>query len=114
MTELEDLARTPALVQTFCDALDRRVSEAFRADAHDLAKRAELHHPINRSPSTVAAAAIYLTSIRGYGGFTQGEVADAGGVSEVAIRNCYPEIAEAEGLTLSRSQGRSARVEAER
>lgn len=104
--------RTPALVNKTCDGLPRRVSTQFRARAARMARRAEMRHPINKAPSTVAASAVYLTTLlEPDHGYTQDEVADAADVSAVAIRNCYAEIAEAEGITLSRSQGRPAEVE---
>lgn len=108
MTNLEDLARTPDLVTDCCAELNRDIPDAFRTQAIEYARRAELEHPINRAPSTMAAAAIYLTGLNRDTRISQEPIADAIGVSEVALRNCYPEIADAEDITLSRAVDHSA------
>ncbi len=105
MTELEDLAQTPPLVTHYCDNLPRETSDAFQNQAKRCALRAELDHPINRAPSTVAAAAVYLTGLQRDTRFSQAEIASAADVSTVALRNCYTELAAAEEIGLSRGVG---------
>lgn len=112
MTDLEDLARTPDLVASTVDALG--LSEGFETRAAAMAKRAELEHPVNRAPSTLAAGAVYLVGLLEGPRFSQHEVADAAEVSAVAVRNCYPDIAAAEGIELVRKRGSPPTQEADR
>lgn len=114
MTDLADLARTPERITECCDALDRELDESFREQARSIARRAELKHPINRAPSTITAAAIYLTGLVRLEQFSQQEIATAAGVSAVALRNCYPELATAEDITLCRGIGQAPTQEVER
>ncbi len=111
MTDIEDLARAPALVIQVVDELPRELDESFIDRATALAKRAEIEHPINKAPSTIAGAAVYLTGLLEEERFTQREVADAADVSPVAIRNCYPEIATYEEITIARRKGAAPETE---
>jgi len=105
MSELEDLAQTPDIVTKCCHALSRSTTTEFREQAQGIARRAELEQPINRAPSTIAAAAVYLTGLQRDTRFSQQAIADAIDVSTVALRNCYPELADAESIDLSRGVG---------
>ncbi|NHX37843.1 MULTISPECIES: transcription initiation factor IIB family protein [Halolamina] len=105
MTSIEDLIRAPGLVVEIIDELDHDLDDAFEAQATAFAKRAEIEHPINKAPSTVAAAAVYVTGLLRDGRLTQQEIADVADVSTVAIRDCYPEIGAAEGFEMSRAAG---------
>jgi len=105
MSELQDLAQTPDIVTDCCHALSGDTTDAFRDQAQTLARRAELDHPINRAPSTIAAAAVYLTALQRETRFSQQAIADTIDVSTVALRNCYPELAAAESIDLDRGIG---------
>ncbi|RDZ39392.1 hypothetical protein C5B91_20050 [Haloferax sp. Atlit-10N] len=85
------------LVDDVVDELDGYVSNECRDKAFDLARRAELTHPINRSPKVVAASAVYLAGLLVNEKQTQEVVAEAGDVSEPSIRDCYNEMAIHEG-----------------
>lgn len=91
------VAKSPNLVTEHLDAHPEWVSDEVEATARALARRAELEHPINRAPSTVAAAAIYLVGLLGNEKLTQREVSDASGVSAAAIREGYIELCKHEG-----------------
>ncbi len=111
MTDIEDLARAPALVIQVVDALPRELDEDFISRATALAKRAEIEHPINKAPSTIAGAAVYLTGLLEEQRFTQREVASAGDACAMAIRGCYPEIAQYEEITIARRKGAAPETE---
>ncbi|MFW5968839.1 MAG: hypothetical protein ACOCV2_15040 [Persicimonas sp.] len=103
MTTLRELARTPALVDEIATTLP--ISAASHQQARRYATRAEIEHPINRAPSTIAASAVYLVNLLNNDRYSQGEVATAADVSTVAIRECYPEIGRAEGYTVRQNSG---------
>jgi len=105
MTDLEDLAQTPDLVTECCMELPQPIDDEFHHQATTIARRAELEHPINRAPSTMAAAAIYLTGLTRSPRLSQQVIADILDVSAVAIRNCYPKLATAEDITIYRGRG---------
>jgi len=113
MTSIEDLTRAPGLVVEIVDALPEDTPPKFEARASGFAKRAEIEHPINRSPSTIAAASVYLTVLLQNQPFSQQEVAEAAGVGPMAIRNCYPEIGLLEGFTVKLNDGSNERLAAE-
>lgn len=60
--------------------------------AADVAERAYLEHPINRSDRVVAAGAIYFVALLCNEKRAQAEVAYVTGVSTVAIREAYQDI----------------------
>ncbi|QGX95915.1 hypothetical protein EI982_14535 [Haloplanus rallus] len=82
------------------------LSEECIAKATGYAERADFEHPINRSPSAVAAGAVYLASRMVNEKRTQAVLSDSAGVSRVAIRNAYQEIAEHEGIPSRTRPGR--------
>lgn len=70
-------------------------------DANELIRRArerDLTH--GKSPTGVAAAAIYVACRLGPSVRTQKEIADVSGVTEVTIRNRYKELCESLAITL--------------
>lgn len=71
------------------EAVEMAVEYATTAD-----KSAE----INKSPSVVAAASLYLSCLFVNETQTQRVVADAAGVSPVSVRNCYGKLAEVNGV----------------
>lgn len=87
-----------ALVSEYLDAHDGWTSDQFQEHAEGYARRAELEHPINRAPSTIAAAAIYLAGLLVNEKVTQKEVTAASGVCDAAIRGCYQEMLVHEGF----------------
>lgn len=87
------------------DQLD--VSDEVRGLATEFADRADWDHPINRSPAAVAAGAIYLAGLLANEKRTQAAIAEAGDVSEVAIRQTYVEIAEHEDIPMGRDEMRA-------
>lgn len=82
-------------VTAICDALD--LSEAATTHAERVAERTDSEYAINRTPRVTAASAVYLVALLENEKRTQQEVADAADVSKMAIRQCYREIAHAEG-----------------
>lgn len=98
------MADTPNLVAEYLDAHPEWVSDEFETKACELAQRAELTHPINRAPSTVAAAAIYMAGLLVNEKLTQKEVAAASGVSTAAIREGYIELCKHEGFSHARHE----------
>jgi len=88
------------------------VSEEVEDRATEFARRADLHHPINRSSKAVAGGAVYLAALLVNEKVTQAEVGDAADVSELSVRDAYPEIAKHDGIPLehrSKSSGRDSR-----
>ena len=73
----------------------------YIAAAHNLisaARERELTH--GKSPTGVAAAAVYIVSRQGSHMRTQREIADISGVTEVTIRNRYKELCSNLGIEL--------------
>lgn len=56
-----------------------------------------LNGGMGRQPSTIGAAAVYLCGLLFNDKRSQHEVADAAGISPLALRNAYQQIARAEG-----------------
>jgi transcription initiation factor TFIIIB Brf1 subunit/transcription initiation factor TFIIB len=102
VTELE-LAHTK--IDDMVAALDADLSEEVVERARELAKNADFG-PINRSPSGIAAASIYLASLLKNEKVTQPEIAARTDTSIVTIRDCYHELSEYEGYRTPKSQGR--------
>ncbi|WP_200531930.1 hypothetical protein [Halorubrum sp. LN27] len=92
---MTDLDLAEPLVEEICENLD--LSEEATEMATEFAHRADMEHPINRSGRVVAASAVYCAAMLVNEKRTQAEVGVAAdGVSDVAIRGCYPEILEHE------------------
>jgi hypothetical protein len=87
-----------ARIGPICDAIDQPVSRDLRSKATQLARRAELEHPMNRSASVTAASAVYLAGLLENEKLTQQTVADAAGVNVQSIRDGYRELFEHEGI----------------
>jgi len=83
---------------------DLEVSEAVTENAIEVAKRADMKYPVNRSPRVVAASAVYLVGLLENEKKTQQEIAEAGDVATVSIRECYRELARHEGIPLPEDQ----------
>ncbi len=80
-------------ISRFCSEL--KLSGAVHAQSIKILKKAEKEELTSgRGPTGVAAAAIYISSIKCNERRTQREVADVAGVTEVTIRNRYKELAE--------------------
>lgn len=69
--------------------------------AVEIAERADLEHPINRSPNAVAVASLYIAGLLEAQKVTQGELSERCDVAVATIRACYLEIGEHEGLVES-------------
>lgn len=78
------------------------LSEEVTDAAAGYATRAYAEHPVNRAPSTLAAASVYLAAFTRNEKRTQEEVADAADTSRTSIRAAYPEIAEHEDIRLAK------------
>jgi transcription initiation factor TFIIIB Brf1 subunit/transcription initiation factor TFIIB len=103
MTDADVLTRSDEHIAEIADSLG--LSDGHTAKAQLLAERADMEHPINRSPAVVAAGSVYLAGLLVNEKHTQPVVAEAAGVSEAALRACYREQARHEGLPLrDRSQ----------
>lgn len=75
--------------------------------AIELARRAALEHPMNRTPRGTAAGAIYLAALLCNDTITQGALVEDLDVGETALRGCYRELAEHEGLVFESRTGAS-------
>ena len=84
-------------IQRFCSELE--LSGEVQSRASDiLANAAERELTSGRGPTGVAAAAIYISSIKCNQRRTQHEIADVAGVTEVTIRNLYKELTDKLGI----------------
>lgn len=100
MTEAQLPLKTPEKVDEFLAMREGSVSEDFRERAKELAERAELNHPINRAPSSIAAASIYLAGLLENEKQTQPEIREYCGVSEREIRETYQKMCDYEDFPL--------------
>lgn len=90
-------------VSTITAALGHSEDSQLHETAVGLAKRTELEHPINRAPTSIAAAAVYLATLQTDPTETQADIATVADVSTKTIRSVYREIAATENLTVSHS-----------
>lgn len=104
MTGEQGLTLAHTLVPDILDELGIDPDGAVGEHATELARRAALEHPVNRAPSVVAAGAVYLAGLLKNRERSQPAVAEASGVSEVAVRDAYFEIAEHEGISTKRTR----------
>jgi transcription initiation factor TFIIB len=80
-------------ISRFCSEL--KLSGAAHTQSIEILRRAEKEELTSgRGPTGVAAAAIYVSSIKCNERRTQREVADVAGVTEVTIRNRYKELVD--------------------
>ena len=80
-------------ISRFCSEL--KLSGAVHTQSIDILKRAEKEELTSgRGPTGVAAAAIYISSIKCDERRTQRDVSDVAGVTEVTIRNRYKELVD--------------------
>jgi len=99
-----DLALASEQIDDTVDGLG--LSQQCVAKAAGFAKRADFEHPINRSPSAVAAGSVYLAALLVNEKVTQATISETADVSRVAIRNAYQDIADHEGIPLRTRRGR--------
>jgi len=86
-------------ISRFCSAL--KLSEKVQTKTMEILKQAnDKELTSGRSPTGVAAAAIYIASTLVNERRTQREVADTSGVTEVTIRNRYKELTEKLGIQI--------------
>lgn len=79
-------------------ASELSISDEATELAVEYATTADKSAEINKSPSVVAAASLYLSCLFVDETQTQRVVADAAGVSPVSVRNCYGKLAEVNGV----------------
>ena len=86
-------------ISRFCSEL--KLSGEVQTKTMEILKQAkDKELTSGRSPTCVAAAAIYIASILSNERRTQREVADKAGVTEVTIRNRYKELTEKLGIQI--------------
>lgn len=92
-------ARPLDYIPRFCSKLG--ASQEVRKEAEDILRKAsEIGITSGRSPTSIAAAAIYISGIRCGESITQREVAEATCTTEVTVRNRYKELADELNLEL--------------
>jgi transcription initiation factor TFIIIB Brf1 subunit/transcription initiation factor TFIIB len=91
-------ARAAELVDEFLEQIEGWQSNQLQRRARGFAARGELHHPINRTPSTIAAGAIRVASLLVNEKLTQTEIADQVDVSRSSVGKAEHEIVDHEGL----------------
>lgn len=96
-------ARAAELVDHQLAQIEGWQSNQLQRHARGFAARAELNHPINRTPSTIAAGSIRVASLLVNEKLTQTEIAEAVDVSRSSIGQAEHEIVEHEGLQRSDS-----------
>lgn len=101
---MTDLQLAKDEVEPMLDQIETHLSNEVAETALGYAKRADMEHPINRSPRVVAGASIYLAALLCNEAVTQSEIHNSCDVSMVAIREAYQEIAECEGIELTRTR----------
>lgn len=89
-------------VPQICDDLEQSDDVVERAEGY--ARRATREHPINRAPSVVAAASVYLACLLENEKRTQADVAAAADVSPSSIRDVYRVIAAHEDVSVTSPQ----------
>lgn len=89
-------------VGTIVDNLERPISDEAREKALELAERAEMEHPINRRPSSVAAASVYFACLLVNEKRTQAEVTAVSDAGHNGLREAMYDIARAEGYPIER------------
>jgi transcription initiation factor TFIIB len=92
--ELRLMPTTPQdYISRFCSEL--KLSKDVHVKTIEILKKAaEEELTSGRSPTGIAAAALYIASVLCGERRTQREIADMAGITEVTIRNRYKEIAE--------------------
>lgn len=106
---MTDLQLAEDRVPELCEELG--LSDDVRQQANRYAYRADMVHPVNRSPSVVAAGCVYLSALMQNEKVTQPVLAEAANVGTDSIREAYREIGEHEGIPIVK---RSEEVGAEK
>ena len=96
-------SRAAELVDEYLEEIEGWQSNQLQRRARGFAARAELNHPINRAPSTIAAGAIRVASLLVNEKLTQTEIAEQVDVSTSSIGKAEHEIVDHEGLQRSDS-----------
>lgn len=109
---IDDLDLAAPKVEPICEELG--LSEQVTERAKQFAENADLKHPINKSPTAVAAASVYLASVLHNEKRTQREIEAVADTSAVSIRNAYPRIAEHEDIPLARNLPENGRDDGQR
>lgn len=77
-------------------ARELRLSTETIEEAQGYARRAELEHPINRTPRAIAAASVYLAAMMNAEKETQDAVCEVVGCRTLTLRNALGEITDVE------------------
>ena len=89
---MEGIAFAHEEVAAICDELGTSIN--YRRYSKEIARKASAEWPVNRSPSVVAASAVYLVGSCRTDSPTQAEVEEAAGCSTSSIRETVPELAQ--------------------
>lgn len=84
----------PGLVPEYLNNDPEKPSDSVEEKARELALKADREYPVNRSPSTIAAGAIYMGALLVNEKYTQKEVAEISDVSATSVRKAYHDIRE--------------------
>jgi len=84
--------RAAGIVDDAAGNLEQPLGDRCKEQARQIAKETELHKPINRAPSAVAAASVYIATVLNCEKQKQEHIAEAFGVSAVTVRNNYKEM----------------------
>ena len=91
--------RPEKFLQRFCNELN--VSGKIKRLAEEIIEDAEKNELISgKGPTSMAAAAIYIASIKGGERRTQRRIAEVADVTEVTVRNRYKELVEELGIEI--------------
>lgn len=98
-------------VSEICDEIG--ASDELKDAATEQARRVDRKFPINHTGRVVAASSVYFQGLMCKEKVIQEDVADAAGTCTVSLRECYPKIAEAEGIELTEHSQKEADTESE-
>lgn len=105
MTDIDDLDLGEPKVEPICEQL--ALSEETTQAAKEQARRVDREYPINHKGSIVAASSVYFQGLMQNEKVTQKQVAEVSDAHRHSIRECYPKIAEAEGLETEHTESES-------
>jgi transcription initiation factor TFIIIB Brf1 subunit/transcription initiation factor TFIIB len=111
--EIQDHAEELDLGHPKVEEICRKLAmlEDTTKHAKEISKRADTEYPVNKSGTVIAASSVYLAGLLCNDKREQATVGDAAGCSGNAIRDCYTEIAEHEGINLNRQNSRRGSVQ---
>lgn len=90
-------SRAAELVSEYVEEFPQEFSDSMENKARALAARSEWEHPVNRTPSAIAAGAIYMAGLLCNEKVPQSEVKEATGVATVTTSETYRLIWHYEG-----------------